>query len=188
VTKKEKLIDMIAVFDDFRGDPTNPDDLYRYFEESGKVYSALAISGSTTRWQQDFNNADEYLRAAFYAALSHSACTLITHKTGLDVSGMGPMELAAQLHRITKSDTRTRYKQRRTGLDNSVTDSRVHAAFEQAYEALMAEKPARPPGRAPLLRKALALSRQNPDFRAIAKNLTEHQAKKFLSQKNTGEI
>ena len=32
----ERLIDKIKVFDDFGGDPKNPEDLYEYFHRTGK--------------------------------------------------------------------------------------------------------------------------------------------------------
>ena len=182
---KSKLIDKIAIFADFRGNPSDPNDLYEYFNQSGKIYNALALGGGKPLWQSHFESANNDVRAVYYAALAHAACSLIVHKTGQDVNQMEPLELTAALHGITETDTPTRYKRRRTGRNNKMTDKRITTLFEQAYDSLMAAKPARLPGRKPLLDKARRLCRQNPRLKGLTDKVTDHHAREFLKQKKS---
>ena len=58
----ERLIDKVGVFDDFSGDPTNPEDLYEYFHRTGNLYTALAVGGNRPQFSRDFMAGDEAQR------------------------------------------------------------------------------------------------------------------------------
>lgn len=182
--QKERLIDKIAIYADFTGDPQNPEDLYAYFLETGKIYNAFALSEGKAVWSQEYANADEFLRGAQFVVLAHAVVTFLKHNTDVDPNSLGITKLAAELSKRTKQTASARYKRRHTGRSNRQTDQTVTDVLDEAYRALLSDEGRKgPPGRGPLLKKAKEIARRKRLGSKTANLITEHRARTYLQQK-----
>ena len=68
----KKLIERVGIFNDFKGDPTNPDDLFEYFHQTGKLYTALVVGGEQTKFGGNFAQSDELQKIMQFTMLSNA--------------------------------------------------------------------------------------------------------------------
>ena len=184
----ERLIDKVGVFDDFAGDPTNPEDLYEYFHRTGKLYTALAVGGNRPQFAIDFTAGDEAQKTLYFAMLSNAVTTLLRHKGIQDLEEMGAYELSKAVRELTESEIPARYKRQKTGRKNRRDSTGLNALLEEAYRTYMEANEA-PPGRKNLAYIAEKMCKEDPTLTHLTDDITEHSLRKFLkSQTNSGEI
>ena len=179
----KRLIDRIAIFDDFEGDPSDPEALYQYFQDTGKVYNALAVASDKPKWGSQFLAADEHLRIVQFLALAQAAASFLKHTTNFDPSNMDTLELASALHDSARTHAGSRYKRMATGRSNKADSKAVADLFKDAHlELLKSHTGKRPPGRGPLLAKAKEIARRRQLGEQAKQLLTEHHAKRYLKE------
>ena len=184
----ERLIDKLGVFEDFVGDPSNPEDLYEYFHRTGKLYTALAVGGDRPRFSREFMTGDESQRILYFAMLSNSVATLLRHKGMENLEVMTAYELSKAVRELTESEVPARYKRQKTGRKNRRDSSVLDALLEEAYRTYLVENDA-PPGRKKLAHMAEKMCREDPDLSLLKDSITEHSVRKFLrSQAKSGDI
>ena len=178
----ERLIDKVGVFDDFTGDPTNPDDLYEYFHRTGKLYTALAVGGNRPQFSRDFMGADEYQRALYFAMLSNAAATLLRHKGLENIHTMTPYELSKAVREVAINEAPARYRRQLTGRNNKLELHSLEKLLDEAYAAYLAEF-GTAPGRKKLSDKAKEICKFDASKRSLKDVLTEHAVRQFLKSK-----
>lgn len=184
----ERLIDKVGVFDDFTGDPTNPEDLYEYFHRTGKLYTALAVGGNCPQFSGDFMAGDEAQRTLYFAMLSNAVATLLRHKGIQNLEEMTAYQLSKAVRELTENEIPARYKRQQTGRKNRRDSSALDALLEKAYRKYFEENNA-PPGRKKLAYTAEKMCREDPALAHLIGDITEHSLRKFLqSQTKSGEI
>ena len=184
----ERLIDKVGVFDDFSGDPTNPEDLYEYFHRTGKLYTALAVGGNRPQFTRDFMAGDEAQRTLYFAMLSNAVTTLLRHKGIQNIDEMTAYELSKAVRKMTANDIPTRYKRQKTGRKNRRDSFALDALLKEAYRRYVEANNA-PPGRKKLAYIAEKMCKEDPALAQLTDDITEHSLKKFLqSQTKSGEI
>ena len=184
----ERLIDKVGVFDDFTGDPTNPDDLYEYFHRTGKLYTALAVGGNRPQFSRDFMAGDEAQRTLYFAMLSNAVTTLLRHKGIQNLEEMDAYELSKAVRELTESEIPARYKRQKTGRKNRRGSPELDNLLEEAYRRCVEENDA-PPGRKKLAYIAEKMCKEDRALAHLKDNITEHSLRKFLqSQAKSGEI
>ena len=142
----KRLIDKVGVFDDFAGDPTNPEDLYEYFHRTGKLYTALAVGGNRPQFSQDFMAGDEAQKTLYFAMLSNAVTTLLRHKGIQNLEEMDAYELSKAVRELTESEIPARYKRQKTGRKNRRGSPELDNLLEEAYRRYVETNNA-PPGR-----------------------------------------
>jgi len=184
----ERLIDKVGVFDDFSGDPTNPEDLYEYFHRTGKLYTALAAGGNRPQFSRDFMAGDEAQRTIYFAMLSNAVTTLLRHKGIENLEEMTAYQLSKAVRQLTENEIPARYKRQKTGRKNRRDSSALDALLEEAYRTYVEANNA-PPGRKKLAYIAEKMCKEDPALAHLADKITEHSPRKFLqSQAKSGEI
>ena len=184
----KRFIDKVGVFDDFAGDPTNPEDLYEYFHRTGKLYTALAVGGNRPQFSQDFMAGDEAQKTLYFAMLSNAVTTLLRHKGIQNLEEMGAYELSKAVRELTESEIPARYKRQKTGRNNRQGTSGLDALLKEAYRRYMEANKA-PPGRKKLAYTAEKMCKEDPALAHLTDSITEHALKKFLqSQTKSGAI
>ena len=184
----ERLIDKIKVFDDFGGDPKNPEDLYEYFHRTGKLYTALAAGGEQTTCAGNFVQSDEFQKIMQFTVLSNAVATLLRHKGVSNIEGMTAYELSKAVRELTKNEIPARYKRQKTGRKNHRENSALDVLLKEAYRRHV-EANSTPPGRKKLAYIAKKMCKENPANAHLMDNITEHSLRKFLqSQNKSGEI
>jgi len=184
----KRLIDKVGVFDDFTGDPTNPEDLYEYFHRTGKLYTALAVGGNCPQFSGDFMAGDEAQRTLYFAMLSNAVATLLRHKGIQNLEEMTAYQLSKAVRELTENEIPARYKRQRTGRKNRRDSSALDALLEKAFRRYQEENNATP-GRKKLAYIALKLCKEDPTLAHLTDSITEHALRKFLQfQTKSGEI
>jgi hypothetical protein len=184
----ERLIDKASVFDDFTGDPTNPEDLYEYFHRTGKLYTALAVGGNRPQFSRDFMAGDEAQRTLYFAMLSNAVSTLLRHKGIPNLEEMTAYELSKAVRNLTENEVPARYKRQKTGRKNRRDSSALDALLEKAYRRYLEANKA-PPGRKSLAYITEKMCKEDPSLAYLRNEITEHALRKFLqSQTKSGEI
>ena len=184
----ERLIDKVGVFDDFSGDPTNPDDLYEYFHRTGKLYTALAVGGNRPQFSRDFMSGDEAQKTLYFAMLSSAVTTLLRHKDIKNLEAMTAYELSKAVRELTENEIPARYKRQKTGRKNLRENSALDALLKTAYQRYQEVNNA-PPGRKKLGYIAEKMCKDDPSLSHLMDSITEHSLRKFLqSQAKSGEI
>lgn len=184
----KRLIDKVGVFDDFTGDPTNPEDLYEYFHRTGKLYTALAVGGNRPQFSRDFMAGDEAQRTLYFAMLSNAVTTLLRHKGIENLEEMTAYELSKAVRQLTENEIPARYKRQKTGRKNRRDSSALDVLLEEAYRTYVAANNA-PPGRKKLAYIAEKMCKEDPALAHLADKITEHSLRKFLQfQTKSGEI
>lgn len=184
----ERLIDKVGVFDDFTGDPTNPEDLYEYFHRTGRLYTALAVGGNCPQFSGDFMAGDEAQRTLYFAMLSNAVATLLRHKGIQNLEEMTAYQLSKAVRELTENEIPARYKRQRTGRKNRRDSSELDALLEKAYRRYLGQNNA-PPGRKKLAYIAKKMCRGDPSLSHLTDNISEHSVRKFLqSQTKSGAI
>ena len=184
----ERLIDEVDVYDDFAGDPTNPEDLYEYFHRTGKLYTALAVGGNRPQFSRDFMSGDEAQKTLYFAMLSNTVTTLLRHKGIQNLETMTAYELSKTVRQLTENEVPARYKRQKTGRKNRRDSAALNALLEEAYRTYMTANEA-PPGRKKLAYIAEKMCKEDPTLTHLTDDITEHSLRKFLqSQTNSGEI
>ena len=184
----KRLIDKVGVFDDFTGDPTNPDDLYEYFHRTGKLYTALAVGGNRPQFSRDFMAGDEAQRTLYFAMLSNAVTTLLRHKGIENLEEMTAYELSKAVRQLTENEIPARYKRQKTGRKNRRDSSALDVLLEEAYRTYVEANNA-PPGRKKLAYIAEKMGKEDPALAHLADKITEHSLRKFLQlQTKSGEI
>ena len=183
--RNQRLIDRISHYSPLGGDPTDAEALLAYFNETGEIYDALAVSGDSPEWSRQFIEADEHLRIAQFATLASAAAALITYKKpGVAIHKMTVLELANALRRILRKESPARFRRINTGRGNKQLDEGLNELLEQAYKDLSGDNSlGRPPGWVMLQRRAQRLhSAYDGPFRDLPRP-TEHHVKTFLKSK-----
>lgn len=184
----KRLIDKVGVFDDFTGDPTNPEDLYEYFHRTGKLYTALAVGGNRPQFSRDFMAGDEAQRTLYFAMLSNAVTTLLRHKGIENLEEMTAYELSKAVRQLTENEIPARYKRQKTGRKNRRDSSALDVLLEEAYRTYVEANNA-PPGRKKLAYIAEKMCKEDPALAHLADKITEHSLRKFLQfQTKSGEI
>ena len=184
----ERFADKIGVFDDFSGDPTNPEDLYEYFHRTGKLYTALAVGGDRPQFSRDFMTGDEAQRTLYFAMLSNAVTNLLRHKGIENLEKMTAYELSKAVRELTENEIPARYKRQKTGRSNRRGSSALDALLQKAYRRYVEENDAAP-GRKKLAYIAEKMCKEDPASAHLMDSITEHILKKFLqSQAKSGEI
>ena len=184
----KRLIDKVGVFDDFTGDPTNPEDLYEYFHRTGKLYTALAVGGNRPQFSRDFMAGDEAQRTLYFAMLSNAVTTLLRHKGIDNLEEMTAFELSKAVRQLTENEIPARYKRQKTGRKNRRDSSALDALLEEAYRTYVEANNA-PPGRKKLAYIAEKMCKDDPSLSHLMDSITEHSLRKFLqTQAKSGEI
>ena len=184
----ERFADKIGVFDDFSGDPTNPEDLYEYFHRAGKLYTALAVGGDRPQFSRDFMAGDESEKTLYFAMLSNAVTTLLRHKGVQNLEEMSAYQLSKTVLELTENEIPARYKRQKTGRKNRRDSSDLDALLKEAYRRHLEENDA-PPGRKKLAYIAARMCKEDPSFSHLTDNITEHSVRKFLQfQTKSGEI
>ena len=184
----ERLIDKVGVFDDFSGDPTNPEDLYEYFHRTGKLYTALAVGGNRPQFSRDFMSGDEAQKSLYFAMLSNAVTTLLRHKGIQNLEEMGAYELSKAVRELTESEIPARYKRQKTGRKNRRGSPELDSLLKEAYRKYVELNNA-PPGRKKLAYIAEKMCKEDPTLAHLTDDITEHSLRKFLqSQTKSGEI
>ena len=142
----ERLIDKVGVFDDFSGDPTNPEDLYEYFHRTGNLYTALAVGGNRPQFSHDFMTGVEAQRTLYFAMLSNAVATLLRHKGIQNLEEMTAYELSKAVRKLTENEVPARYKRQKTGRKNRRGSFALDTLLTEAYRRYTEENNA-PPGR-----------------------------------------
>ena len=184
----ERFADKIGVFDDFSGDPTNPEDLYEYFHRTGNLYTALAVGGDRTQFSRDFMAGDEAQKTLYFAMLSNAVTTLLRHKGLRNLEEMSAYQLSKTVRELTENEIPARYKRQKTGRKNRRDSSDLYVLFTEAYRRHLEENGA-PPGRKKLAYIAEKMCKEDPTFSHLTDHITEHSVRKFLQfQTESGEI
>ena len=184
----ERLIDKVGVFDEFAGDPTNPEDLYEYFHRTGKLYTALAVGGNCPQFTSDFTAGDEAQKTLYFAMLSNAVTTLLRHKGIENLEEMTAYELSKAVRQLTENEIPARYKRQKTGRKNRRGSSALNTLLKEAYRRYVEANNA-PPGRKKLAYTAEKMCKEDPALAHLTDDITEHSLRKFLqSQANSGEI
>jgi hypothetical protein len=184
----ERLIDKVGVFDDFSGDPTNPKDLYEYFDRTGQLYTALAVGGNRPQFSQDFMAGDEAQRTLYFSMLSNAVSTLLRHKGIKNLEAMTPYELSKAVRELTESEIPGRYRRQKIGRKNRRDNSALNALLTEAYQQHL-EATNAPPGRKKLAYFAEKMCKQDAARAYLIDHITEHALRQFLqSQTKSGEI
>ena len=184
----KRLIDKVGVFDDFTGDPTNPEDLYEYFHRTGKLYTALAVGGNRPQFSRDFMDGDDAQKTLYFAMLSSAVATLLRHKDIKNLEAMTAYELSKAVRQLTENEIPARYKRQKTGRKNRRDSSALDALLEEAYRTYLEANNA-PPGRKKLAHTAEKMCKEDPGLAHLTDSITEHALKKFLqSQTKSGAI
>ena len=184
----KRLIDKVGVFDDFAGDPANPEDLYEYFHRTGKLYTALAVGGNRPQFSQDFMAGDEAQETLYFAMLSNAVTTLLRHKGIQNLEEMGAYELSKAVRELTESEIPARYKRQKTGRKNRRGSSELDNLLGEAYRRYVEANNA-PPGRKKLGYTAEIMCKEDPALAHLMSDITEHSLRKFLQfQTKSGEI
>ena len=178
----KRLIDKVGVFDDFAGDPTNPEDLYEYFHRTGKLYTALAVGGNRPQFSQDFMTGDEAQKTLYFAMLSNAVTTLLRHKGIQNLEEMGAYKLSKALRELTESEIPARYKRQKTGRKNSRGSPELDNLLEEAYRRYVEVNNA-PPGRKKLAYTSEKMCKEDPALSHLIGDITEHSLRKFLQSK-----
>ena len=184
----KRLIDKVGVFDDFSGDPTNPEDLYEYFHRTGKLYTALAVGGNRPKFSRDFMAGDDAQKTLYFAMLSSAVATLLRHKDIKNLEAMTAYELSKAVRQLTENEIPARYKRQKTGRKNRRDSSALDALLEEAYRTYVEANNA-PPGRKKLAYIAEKMCKDDPSLSHLMDSITEHSLRKFLqTQAKSGEI
>lgn len=184
----KRLIDKVGVFDDFTGDPTNPEDLYEYFHRTGKLYTALAVGGNRPQFSRDFMDGDDAQKTLYFAMLSSAVATLLRHKDIKNLEAMTAYELSKAVRQLTENEIPARYKRQKTGRKNRRDNSALDALLEKAYRRYLEANNA-PPGRKSLAYIAEKMCKEDPALAHLRNDITEHALRKFLqSQTKSGAI
>ena len=184
----KRLIDKVGVFDDFTGDPTNPEDLFEYFHRTGKLYTALAVGGNRPQFSIEFMAGDDSQRILHFGMLSNAVATLLRHKGIQNLEEMNAYELTQAVRQLTENEIPARYKRQKTGRKNRRHSSALDALLEEAYRTYVEANNA-PPGRKKLAYIAEKMCKEDPALAHLTDNITEHSLRKFLqSQAKSGEI
>ena len=182
------LINHVMTFADFKGDPTNPEDLYEYFHRTGKLYTALPVGGDSPQFSRDFMTGDEATRMLSFDMLSTAAATLLRHKGIQNLEEMTAYELSKAVRNLTENEAPARYKRQKTGRKNRRDSSALDALLEEAYRIYVEANNTRP-GRKKLAYLAAKMCKDNPSLTYLTDSITEHSLRKFLqSQAKSGEI
>jgi len=184
----KRLIDKVGVFDDFTGDPTNPEDLYEYFHRTGKLYTALAVGGDRPRFSSEFMAGDDSQRILHFGMLSNAVATLLRHKGIQNLEEMNAYELTQAVRQLTENEIPARYKRQKTGRKNRRDSSALEALLEEAYRTYVKANE-EPPGRKKLAYIAEKMCKADPSLSHLRDSITEHNLRKFLQiHAKSGEI
>ena len=182
------LTNHVMTFADFKGDPTNPEDLYEYFHRTGKLYTALPVGGDSPQFSRDFMTGDEATRMLSFDMLSTAVATLLRHKGIQNLEEMTAYELSKAVRNLTESEVPARYKRQKTGLKNRRDSSALDALLKEAYHRHIEAYDA-PPGSKKLAYTAEKMCKEEPAHAHLVDDITEHAMRKFLrSQTKLGEI
>ena len=184
----KKLIKRVGIFNDFKGDPTNPDDLFEYFDQTGKLYTALVVGGEQTKFGGNFAQSDELQKIMQFTMLSNAVATLLRHKGFSNIEGMTAYELSKAVRELIKNEIPARYKRQKTGRKNHRENSALDTLLKEAYRRYL-EANSAPPGRKKLAYIAEKMCKDDPALAHLSGDITEHILRKFLqSQTKSGEI
>ena len=184
----KKLIKRVGIFNDFKGDPTNPDDLFEYFHRTGKLYTALAVGGKRPKFSKEFIDGDEDKRILFFAMLSNAASILLRHKGVQNLEEMTAYELSSALRKLVESETPVRYKRQQTGRKNLRSNPALDTLLAEAYGQFVISH-GKPPGRKNLAHSAEKICKEDPELAHLKSDITEHALRKFLqSHAKSGDI
>ena len=184
----KKLIKRVGIFNDFKGDPTNPDDLFEYFHRTGKLYTALAAGGKRPKFSKEFIDGNEDQRILFFAMLSNAAAILLRHKGVQNLEEMTAYELSSALRKLVEKEIPVRYKRQQTGRKNLRTNPTLDKLLADAYGQFLSSH-GKPPGRKKLAHAAEKICKDDPNLAHLKSEITEHTLRKFLqSQAKSGDI